>query len=219
MVSYICTICSKPVLSDTLHRSKLTAHQGQGCMNNTEVIVDTCYGPVARSVVQRARLIRLLLCDVDGVLSNGLIYMGSQGEELKAFHTRDGYGIVSLRTVGIDVGLITGRSSPLVANRAQALGITHVYQGQSDKLPALQELLDKLTLSAEQVAYIGDDLIDQPIMQRVGLAVAVADAHPLLLPHAHYVTKIAGGHGAVREICDLILLAQDHLTKAKGQPL
>ncbi|ADM96526.1 MULTISPECIES: 3-deoxy-manno-octulosonate-8-phosphatase KdsC [Dickeya] len=177
---------------------------------------DTCYGPVDTQVMQRARDIRLLICDVDGVLSDGLIYMGNQGEELKAFNVRDGYGIRCLLTSDVDVAIITGRSSQLLVDRCQTLGIRHLYQGQSDKLLAFRELLDTLSLTASQVAYIGDDLIDWPVMAETGLSVAVADAHPLLLPNAHYVTRIAGGRGAVREICDLILLAQGKLDFAKG---
>nr|WP_042839538.1 3-deoxy-manno-octulosonate-8-phosphatase KdsC [Yersinia aldovae] len=178
--------------------------------------LDTCYGPVASSVMQRAAKIRLLICDVDGVMSDGLIYMGNQGEELKAFNVRDGYGIRCLITSGIEVAIITGRQAKLVEDRANTLGITHLYQGQSDKLIAYNELLAALRCEPEHVAYIGDDLIDWPVMARVGLSVAVADAHPLLLPKAHYVTQINGGRGAVREVCDLILLAQDKLDGAKG---
>lgn len=179
-------------------------------------MINTCYGAVSKEVFQRAAQIRLLICDVDGVMSDGLIYMGNQGEELKAFNVRDGYGIRCLITSGIDVAIITGRSAKLVENRAKTLGITHLYQGQSDKLVAFEKILRDVSLTPEQVAYIGDDLIDWPVMQKVGLAVAVADAHPLLLPKAHYVTQIAGGRGAVRELCDLILQAQDKLEGAQG---
>jgi 3-deoxy-D-manno-octulosonate 8-phosphate phosphatase (KDO 8-P phosphatase) len=166
--------------------------------------------------MQHAAKIRLLICDVDGVMSDGLIYMGNQGEELKAFNVRDGYGIRCLLTSGIEVAIITGRQAKLLQDRANTLGITHLYQGQSDKLVAYNELLAALQCEPEQVAYIGDDLIDWPVMARVGLSVAVADAHPLLLPKAQYVTHINGGHGAVREVCDLILLAQGKLYDAKG---
>ncbi|MCB5302286.1 3-deoxy-manno-octulosonate-8-phosphatase KdsC [Yersinia bercovieri] len=183
---------------------------------SSTVYLDTCYGPVADSVMQRASNIRLLICDVDGVMSDGLIYMGNQGEELKAFNVRDGYGIRCLITSGIEVAIITGRRAKLLEDRANTLGITHLYQGQSDKLVAYKELLQAVNCQPEQVAYIGDDLIDWPVMAQVGLSVAVADAHPLLLPKAHYVTQISGGRGAVREICDLILLAQDKLDGAKG---
>ncbi|UCQ15158.1 3-deoxy-manno-octulosonate-8-phosphatase KdsC [Edwardsiella piscicida] len=182
---------------------------------NTSPIA-TCYGPVSADVMARAAQIRLLICDVDGVLSDGLIYMGNQGEELKAFNVRDGYGIRCLVTQGIDVAIITGRSSQLVADRTATLGIRHLYQGQSDKLIAFERILADLQLAPHQAAYIGDDLIDWPVMARVGLSVAVADAHPLLLPNAHYTTRIAGGRGAVRELCDIILQAQGNLDQAKG---
>ncbi|MFP1723754.1 3-deoxy-manno-octulosonate-8-phosphatase KdsC [Lonsdalea quercina] len=185
-------------------------------MSETPPNTETCYGPVAGVVMDKAREIRLLICDVDGVLSDGLIYMGNQGEELKTFNVRDGYGIRCLLTSDIDVAIITGRSAKLLEDRCKTLGISHLYQGQSDKLLAFRELLDKLALEAHQVAYIGDDLIDWPVMAEVGLSVAVADAHPLLLPRSDYVTRTAGGRGAVREICDLILQAQDKLEFAKG---
>jgi 3-deoxy-D-manno-octulosonate 8-phosphate phosphatase (KDO 8-P phosphatase) len=192
-------------------------HKGLELMSDTHTAcLNTCYGPVADSVMQRAANIRLLICDVDGVMSDGLIYMGNQGEELKAFNVRDGYGIHCLITLGIEVAIITGRCAKLLEDRANTLGITHLYQGQPDKLVAYNELLVALNCQPEQVAYIGDDLIDWPVMAQVGLSVAVADAHPLLLPKAHYVTRINGGRGAVREICDLILLAQDKLDGAKG---
>lgn len=179
--------------------------------------IETCYGPVDSAVLHCAAGIGLLICDVDGVLSDGLIYQGNQGEELKAFNVRDGYGIRCLLTAGIEVAIITGRSAKLVEDRCKTLGISHLYQGQSDKLLAFESLLGKLSLTADRVAYIGDDLIDWPVMARVGLSVAVADAHPLLLPRADYVTRIAGGRGAVREVCDLVLLAQGKLEDAKGQ--
>lgn len=178
--------------------------------------INTCYGMINKDVISCARNIRLLVCDVDGVLSDGLIYMSNQGEELKTFNARDGYGIRCLKTAGIEVAIITGRSAKLLEDRAKVLGITYLYQGQSNKLLAYNELLTTLALQPDQVAYIGDDLIDAPVMAKVGLPVAVADAHPMLLPNAQYVTRTAGGRGAVREICDLILLAQDKLEGAEG---
>lgn len=184
--------------------------------NENHHVITTCYGPIATNILTHASNVRLLICDVDGVLSDGLIYMGNQGEELKAFHVRDGYGIRCLITQGIPVAIITGRQSQLVANRAATLGIKHLYQGQSDKVHAFNKILDTLSLTPDQVAYIGDDLIDWPVMQKVGLSVAVADAHPLLIKRADYTTHIAGGHGAVRELCDLILLSQGKLDNAKG---
>lgn len=178
--------------------------------------IDTCYGPIVQTVMEKAAKIRLLICDVDGVMSDGLIYQGNSGEELKAFNVRDGYGIRCLLTSGVEVAIITGRKAKLLEDRANTLGITHLYQGQSDKLLAYRELLDKLAVRPGEVAYIGDDLIDWPVMAEVGLSAAVADAHPLLLPKADYVTQIAGGRGAVRELCDLILLAQNKLDAARG---
>ncbi|ATM98477.1 3-deoxy-manno-octulosonate-8-phosphatase KdsC [Proteus sp. GOKU] len=179
-------------------------------------MIETCYGAVSEQIIKKAEKIQLLICDVDGVMSDGLIYMGNNGEELKAFNVRDGYGIRCLLTSGIEVAIITGRQSKLLEDRAKTLGITYLYQGQHNKLLAYQQLLDTLNLKPEQTAYIGDDLIDLPVMEKVGLSVAVADAHPLLTPRANYVTRIAGGRGAVRELCDLILLAQGRLEEAKG---
>ncbi|KLU17537.1 MULTISPECIES: 3-deoxy-manno-octulosonate-8-phosphatase KdsC [Proteus] len=179
-------------------------------------MIETCYGAVSQQIIKKAEKIQLLICDVDGVMSDGLIYMGNNGEELKAFNVRDGYGIRCLLTSGIEVAIITGRQSKLLEDRAKTLGITYLYQGQHNKLLAYQQLLDTLNLEPEQTAYIGDDLIDLPVMEKVGLSVAVADAHPLLTPRANYVTRIAGGRGAVRELCDLILLAQGRLEDAKG---
>lgn len=179
-------------------------------------MIETCYGAVSEQIIKKAEKIQLLICDVDGVMSDGLIYMGNNGEELKAFNVRDGYGIRCLLTSGIEVAIITGRQSKLLEDRAKTLGITYLYQGQHNKLLAYQQLLDTLNLKPEQTAYIGDDLIDLPVMEKVGLSVAVADAHPLLTPRADYVTRIAGGRGAVRELCDLILLAQGRLEEAKG---
>ncbi len=185
-------------------------------MSNHEASLATCYGPVSTRVMEQAANVRLLILDVDGVMSDGLIYMGNSGEELKAFNVRDGYGIRCALTSDIEVAIITGRKAKLLEDRCETLGITHLYQGQSDKLLAFQDLLDKLAIPAEQVAYVGDDLIDWPVMAKVGLSIAVADAHPLLIPRADYVTRIAGGRGAVREVCDLLLLAQGKLDEAKG---
>ncbi|MBI6529430.1 3-deoxy-manno-octulosonate-8-phosphatase KdsC [Proteus vulgaris] len=179
-------------------------------------MIETCYGAVSEQIIKKAEKIQLLICDVDGVMSDGLIYMGNNGEELKAFNVRDGYGIRCLLTSGIEVAIITGRQSKLLEDRAKTLGITYLYQGQHNKLLAYQQLLDTLNLKPEQTAYIGDDLIDLPVMEKVGLSVAVADAHPLLTSRADYVTRIMGGRGAVRELCDLILLAQGRLDEAKG---
>ena len=178
--------------------------------------VETIYGPVCQTVYQKARQIRLLICDVDGVFSDGRIYMGNDGEELKTFHTRDGYGLKSLMAAGVEVAIVTGRQSAIVANRMSALGIKHVYQGQDNKLAAYAEIRQNLKIAAEHTAFIGDDLIDWPVMEKVGLSVCVADGHPLLARRADFITRIKGGYGAVREVCDLILEARGELDKHKG---
>ncbi|MEH0761707.1 3-deoxy-manno-octulosonate-8-phosphatase KdsC [Vibrio sp. 16] len=178
--------------------------------------VETLYQPVEQNILTIAKQIKLLICDVDGVFSDGLIYMGNDGEELKTFHTRDGYGVKSLMNAGIEIAIITGRQSQIVENRMKALGVSLIYQGQDDKVQAYQDICDKLNISPDQTGYIGDDLIDWPVMEKVALKVCVADGHPLLRKRANYVTEIKGGHGAVREVCDLILQARDELDVHKG---
>ncbi|WP_202598792.1 3-deoxy-manno-octulosonate-8-phosphatase KdsC [Vibrio sp. V23_P3S9T160] len=179
-------------------------------------MIDTLYGPVSPPILDIAKQIKLLICDVDGVFSDGLVYMGNQGEELKTFHTRDGYGIKSLMNAGIEVAIITGRQSKIVENRMAVLGITLVYQGQDDKVKAYNDIYRQLNIAPEHTGYIGDDLIDWPVMEKVALKVCVADGHPLLVKRANYVTHIKGGHGAVREVCDLILQARGELDVHKG---
>lgn len=174
------------------------------------------YQPVSDTLFRQATDIRLLICDVDGVFSDGRIYLGNQGEELKAFHTRDGYGIKALRHAGIEVAVITGRHSAIVERRMQALTVKHIYQGQENKTAAFEELLRILQLSSRQVAYIGDDLADWQVMQRCGLSVAVKDAHPYLRQQADYITTLSGGFGAVREICDLLLISQQQFRLFDG---
>ncbi|WP_206099390.1 3-deoxy-manno-octulosonate-8-phosphatase KdsC [Rheinheimera riviphila] len=174
------------------------------------------YQPLPAGVAERASDIRLLICDVDGVFSDGRIYLGNQGEELKAFHTRDGYGIKALRHAGIEVAVITGRNSDIVSARMKSLTVPYVYQGQEDKMPAFAKLQQQLELSPTQIAYIGDDLSDWNVMQHCGLAVAVNDAHPYLRRHAHYTTSLNGGFGAVRELCDLLLICQQKFATFSG---
>jgi 3-deoxy-D-manno-octulosonate 8-phosphate phosphatase (KDO 8-P phosphatase) len=178
--------------------------------------ITTLYGDVDASIVEIAKQIKLLICDVDGVFSDGLVYMGNNGEELKTFHTRDGYGVKSLMNAGIEIAIITGRKSQIVTNRMSALGITLIYQGQDDKVKAYQDICEKLNIAPQNTGYIGDDLIDWPVMEKVALKVCVADGHPLLRQKANYVTQINGGHGAVREVCDLILQARGELEAHKG---
>ncbi|MCE9687084.1 3-deoxy-manno-octulosonate-8-phosphatase KdsC [Shewanella sp. AS16] len=174
------------------------------------------YGPISADVWQRAQKIKLLICDVDGVFSDGRIYMSNNGEELKAFHTRDGYGVRSLLSSGFNLAVITGRNSKIVENRMTALGISHIYQGIDDKFVPYRELLERYEVQPEEVAYIGDDIVDLPVMKAVGLAVCVADGHPYVRQHAHMVTHIQGGHGALRELTDLLLLSQNKFTTAHG---
>ena len=155
-----------------------------------------------------AAKIKLLLLDVDGVLTDGMLYISSSGEEIKAFNTQDGHGIRMLMERDVQVGIITGRTSNAVTIRAQDLGIEILYQGQKNKISALQEIIDNYGLSAQEIAYAGDDLPDLPVMQAVGLSFAVANAHSTVSETAHCQTLCAGGKGAVREICDCILQIQ-----------
>lgn len=162
----------------------------------------------------RAAHIQLVIFDVDGVLTDGRLYFGEDGTEYKAFHSRDGLGMRMLRESGVAIAVITGRSSELVARRMASLGIEHLYQGQTDKLSAFQSLLRRLKLPASNTAYVGDDLVDLPPMRRAGVAIAVADAHPLVAQHAHWQTPSGGGRGAAREVCEFILQAQGKLERA-----
>ncbi|HVA54987.1 MAG TPA: 3-deoxy-manno-octulosonate-8-phosphatase KdsC [Gammaproteobacteria bacterium] len=156
-----------------------------------------------------AARVQLVIFDVDGVFTDGRLYYGAEGEELKVFHVRDGHGIKSLLQQGIQVAVISGRSSAVVSRRMQELGIQHVYQGDDDKRPILEKLLKKLGLSADQTACVGDDLVDLPIMQAAGIAIAVADAQPEVRAQADWCTRSRGGDGAVREVCDLIIEARN----------
>jgi 3-deoxy-D-manno-octulosonate 8-phosphate phosphatase (KDO 8-P phosphatase) len=178
--------------------------------------MNTLYGDVAESTLTKANQIKLLVCDVDGVFSDGRIYLGNDGEELKAFHTKDGFGIKALGASGVEVAIITGRNSAIVANRMKALNVAHIIQGQEDKLPALMQLADKLSINLEQIAYIGDDVPDLPCIEAVGLGICVSDGHPLVQQGANYITFTRGGFGAVRETCDLIMQTQGSLHSATG---
>jgi len=178
--------------------------------------MNTLYGNVSEDILNKAQKIKLFICDIDGVFSDGRIYLGNDGEELKAFHTKDGYGIKALGASGVDVAVITGRQSNIVQTRMSALNVKHIMQGQEDKLPALQHILETLNLTPEQVAYIGDDMPDYECMAYVGLSIAVNDAHPQILTLADYTTFTKGGFGAVREVCDLIMQTQNTLANATG---
>jgi len=159
-------------------------------------------------VQKRAARIKLLLMDCDGVLTDGRVWLFEDGEEQKGFHTRDGLGIELLHRAGLRSGIISGRSSTAVQKRAQGLGMSFVIQGCEDKQKAFGEILDQAGVENLEVAYIGDDLNDIPLMLQSGLAVAVADAVLETREHAHYTTSAAGGFGAVREVIELILKAQ-----------
>jgi 3-deoxy-D-manno-octulosonate 8-phosphate phosphatase (KDO 8-P phosphatase) len=170
-------------------------------------------------VTQKARAVKLLALDVDGVLTDGRLWFGNNGEELKAFDIQDGLGIKLLQRSGVAVAIITGRRSALVANRARELGIQHVIQGREDKLQALQALCAELQMPLAAVAYMGDDLPDLSAIRAAGLGIAVANARDMVARHADYRTERSGGNGAVREICEIILSAQGHLTALLEQYL
>lgn len=159
-------------------------------------------------LMERAAAIRMLVLDVDGVLTDGRLYFDSQGNETKVFNTRDGLGIKALQRCDIDIAIITGRSSRMVSERAASLGIEHVFQGSDRKLDAWMELLAKTGLDEDQLAYAGDDWIDLPLLNRAGLAVTVPAADDKVRAASHWITSREGGHGAVRELCDLIIEAQ-----------
>jgi 3-deoxy-D-manno-octulosonate 8-phosphate phosphatase (KDO 8-P phosphatase) len=164
-----------------------------------------------QDVYQKARGIRLAIFDVDGVLTDGSLYYTGSGEELKAFNVRDGHGMKMLQAGGVRLAIITSRNSRCVELRAKDLGIDLLYQGVADKLTAFQELLAQIGLDAAASAYMGDDLIDLPVMRRCGLALTVAEAPAAVKSQAHYISQAPGGRGAVREVCELILQAQGTL--------
>lgn len=159
------------------------------------------------TVLALAKKIRLVLFDVDGVLTDGRLILGDDGQEYKAFHSRDGHGIKMLQRAGVATGIITGRTSKVVAHRVRDLGIQHVHQGCLEKLPVCQELLATLSLGPEAVAFVGDDVVDLPIMLHVGLGIAVHNAHALVKQHAHWIAPSSGGQGAARDVCELIMHA------------
>lgn len=161
------------------------------------------------NVLEKARKIKLLLIDCDGVLTDGKLYYSANGEELKVFHVRDGQGIVMWHEAGFHSGIISGRSSEIVQKRADELGIHHVKQGSKDKSVCFEEILAKSKVSAKEVAFIGDDVQDIVLFEKVGLPIAVADAHKKVFPYIIYRTNSAGGFGAVREVIDLLLKAKE----------
>ena len=160
---------------------------------------------------QLAQNIKLVIFDIDGVLTDGGLFFDDAGKEYKAFNSKDGHGIRMLQECGLQAAVITGRRSELVLHRMKDLGVDIIYQGYRDKRPAFAELLKTTGLQPSQIAYIGDDVIDLPVMKQVGMAIAVQDAHPFVIQHADYVTQRGGGKGAAREAIEFILQAQQLL--------
>lgn len=170
-------------------------------------------------VSSKAAHIQLVIFDVDGVLTDGRLYLGNDGNEFKAFHIRDGHGIKMLFDAGMDVAIISGRHAASVERRMAELGIRHAYLGVEDKQAAFNNLLVELNLTADQVAYVGDDLTDLPVMVRVGLAIAVQNADPFIKQYTHWQTPSQGGRGAAREVCELLLQARGQLASTRSRYL
>jgi 3-deoxy-D-manno-octulosonate 8-phosphate phosphatase (KDO 8-P phosphatase) len=162
----------------------------------------------------RAAKVKVLIFDVDGVLTDGSLTYDANGEITKTFFVLDGLGIQLINKTGVKTAIISARNSPIVVKRAADLGITHVFQGQHDKRLAFQELLATTGVAAEECGYIGDDVIDLPLLLQVGFSVAVPSGHPEVQHRVHYVTRAAGGRGAVREVCDMVMRAQGTYEKA-----
>ncbi|MCK5898844.1 MAG: 3-deoxy-manno-octulosonate-8-phosphatase KdsC [Methylococcales bacterium] len=166
------------------------------CKNNVPEIFD------------KIKKLKLLILDVDGVLTDGRLFFDAHGSEYKAFHARDGHGLKLLQQTGVEVAIISGRKSQSVTLRMKNLGIQHVYQGHEDKIAAFEEILSKMKLTPAQVAHVGDDLLDLPLMKRASLGIAVADANFAVKEYADCITDEKGGCGAVREVCDFIMQTQ-----------
>jgi 3-deoxy-D-manno-octulosonate 8-phosphate phosphatase (KDO 8-P phosphatase) len=166
-----------------------------------------------KDILEKASQIKLLIFDVDGVLTDGSLFLGDDGQEYKAFHSQDGHGIKMLQRHGVRCAVITGRTSEVVKHRMRNLGIDLIYQGQENKLVGFADLLNRVELGPEQVAYIGDDVVDLPVMRKVGLAIAVQDAHPWVVKHAHWQTPRGGGRGAARDVCEMLMEAQGVLQR------
>ena len=172
-----------------------------------------------QDIIEKAKLIKLVVFDVDGVFTDGSLYYHDDGQETKAFNTQDGQGVKMLHQQGIETAIITGRTSNIVKHRAQNLGVLRLVQGREDKLVALNEILSGMNLTPDQVAYAGDDLPDLPAICYAGLGIAVANAHSFVALHADWQTSLPGGNGAVREICDFILDAKGLLSDMQNKYL
>ncbi len=164
-----------------------------------------------QDILEKAANIKLVIFDIDGVLTTGALYLGDDGQEYKAFNSKDGHGLRMLQDAGVEVAIITGRTSNVVLHRAKDLGITRIYQGKREKLPAYEALLEDTGLTHKDIAYVGDDVVDLPVMSKVGFAICVQDGHPFVKKHAHWITDKNGGCGAGRDVCELILEAQGKL--------
>jgi 3-deoxy-D-manno-octulosonate 8-phosphate phosphatase (KDO 8-P phosphatase) len=164
-------------------------------------------------VLEKAKQLKILILDVDGVLTDGRLFFDNEGKEYKCFHARDGHGMKLLQQTGVQIAVISGRQSNSVALRMKNLGIEHVFQGHENKRAAFAELMANTGVTKKQCAFIGDDLLDLPIMLKVGLAIAVQDANFAVKERADWCTNLPGGQGAVREVCDLIMQAQGSFPK------
>lgn len=178
--------------------------------------MQTLYATLPAELAEALAYIKLIAFDVDGIFSDGRIYLGNSGEELKAFHTRDGFGVKSLASINIEVAVITGRKSQIVEQRMQALGVQHIIQGCEDKAEAIAALMHSQQLTSEQVASMGDDVPDLGMYSHSGVCISVADGHPLVRNQAHWITTANGGFGAVREVTDTLLQVHGKLEQAGG---
>jgi 3-deoxy-D-manno-octulosonate 8-phosphate phosphatase (KDO 8-P phosphatase) len=166
------------------------------------------FSALSEDILSRAKKIKCVVFDVDGVMTDSGLGIGDDGQEYKTFSSIDGLGMKLLKATGVEMAIITGRTSNVVKKRAESTGIAHFYQGVEDKLEAFKDLLYKMHLQPDEVAFMGDDVVDAPAMLRCGLALTVPSGHRLLKPHAHYITVAPAGRGAVREVCELIMQAQ-----------
>ena len=172
-----------------------------------------------QQIIEAAKTIKLLLLDVDGILTDGKLYYSANGEELKGFNTLDGHGIKMLQQAGIEVGIVSGRDSAALQQRADDLGIKLLYKGREDKITVVKEIMDNRNVVADEIAYAGDDLPDLAAVRMAGLGITVPNAHGEVRASAQLETEAAGGSGAVREICDFLLQTQGHYAQAIKQSL
>ena len=161
-----------------------------------------------QDILEKAKNIELVIFDIDGVMTDGGLFFDNNGEEYKAFNSLDGHGLRMLQECGVKVAVITGRQSELVKHRMHDLGVNLLYQGYRDKTPAFEKLLKEVQLQKDQITYVGDDVVDLPIMSQLNFSIAVQNAHPFVKQHAHWITDRSGGRGAVRDVCEFILEAK-----------